>query len=128
LNASSESNLDEAFTKLGQLRADALMVHIDALFQARNKQIVALAERYAVPTMYVGHQFVQLGGLISYGTNVDDMDRQAGIYIGKIAPRYGAFFGAASPEPCSTRASALISILATPVINLSARQLWQIPK
>jgi putative ABC transport system substrate-binding protein len=86
LNASSERDLDDAFTKLGQLRADALMVHIDALFQAqaRDQQIVALAERYAVPTMYASRQFPPLGGLISYGTNVDDMDRQAGIYIGKI--------------------------------------------
>jgi putative tryptophan/tyrosine transport system substrate-binding protein len=62
------------------------MVHIDALFQAqaRDQQIVAPAERYAVPTMYASRQFPPLGGLISYGTNVDDMDRQAGIYIGKI--------------------------------------------
>jgi putative ABC transport system substrate-binding protein len=84
VDASREKELDEAFAKVAQMRADALMVHIDALFQARDKQIVALAGRYALPTMYASRQFPPLGGLMSYGTNVDEMDRQAGIYLGKI--------------------------------------------
>jgi putative tryptophan/tyrosine transport system substrate-binding protein len=84
INASSERELDEAFAKVGLLHVDALMVHIDALFNAQYKKIIALAEQYAVPTMYALHQVTQYGGLISYGTNVDDMDRQAGSYIGKI--------------------------------------------
>jgi putative tryptophan/tyrosine transport system substrate-binding protein len=84
VNASSEGELDEAFVKIAQLRVDALMVHIDALFNAQYRKIIALAERYAVPTMYANHQAPQSGGLMSYGTNVDEMDRQAGIYIGKI--------------------------------------------
>jgi putative ABC transport system substrate-binding protein len=84
VNASSERELDEAFAKVAQMPADALMVHIDALFQGRDKQIIALAERYALPTMYSSRQFPPLGGLMSYGTNVDEMDRQAGIYVGKI--------------------------------------------
>jgi putative tryptophan/tyrosine transport system substrate-binding protein len=84
VNASSEGELDEAFVKIAQLRVDALMVHIDALFNAQYRKIIALAERYAVPTMYANHQAPLSGGLMSYGTNVDEMDRQAGIYIGKI--------------------------------------------
>jgi putative ABC transport system substrate-binding protein len=84
VNASSERELDDVFAKLRELRADALMVHIDALFQAQNKQIVALAERHAIPTIYASPFYARAGGLISYGTNVDDMDRQAGMYIGKI--------------------------------------------
>jgi putative ABC transport system substrate-binding protein len=84
VNASSERELDDVFAKLRELRAGALMVHIDALFNAQNKQIVALAERHAIPTMYASPPFARAGGLISYGTNVDDMDRQAGMYIGKI--------------------------------------------
>jgi putative tryptophan/tyrosine transport system substrate-binding protein len=84
VNAGSEPELDEAFAKIGQLRADALLVHIDALFNAQDKKIIALAERYAVPTMYPNHQDAQDGGLMSYGTNIDEMDRQAGMYIGKI--------------------------------------------
>jgi putative ABC transport system substrate-binding protein len=84
VNASSERELDEAFAKIRQLRADALMVHVDALFNAQYKKIVALAEQYAVPTIYASQPAPRAGGLISYGTNVDVMDRQAGIYIGKI--------------------------------------------
>ena len=84
VHASSEDELGEAFARLHQVGADALMVHIDALFQSHDKQIVALAERHGVPTMYSSRQFPPLGGLISYGTNVDNMDQQAGIYIGKI--------------------------------------------
>jgi putative ABC transport system substrate-binding protein len=84
VNASSESELDDAFAKVRQLGADALMVHIDALFNARYNQIVALTERYRLPTMHVGPNWPRAGGLISYGTDVDEMDRQAGIYIGKI--------------------------------------------
>jgi ABC-type uncharacterized transport system substrate-binding protein len=67
-----------------ELRADALMVHIDALFNARIPEIVALAERYAVPTIYAIPEYPRAGGLISYGTSVGDMDRQAGAYIGRI--------------------------------------------
>jgi putative tryptophan/tyrosine transport system substrate-binding protein len=84
LNASSERELDQAFAELPRLRADALMVHIDALFNAQYKQIVALAEQYAVPTMYAIPQATRAGGLISYGTNVGVLQREAGIYIGRI--------------------------------------------
>jgi putative ABC transport system substrate-binding protein len=84
INASSEHELDEAFAKMSQSHIDALMVHIDALFNAQYKKIIALAEQYAVPTMYAAHQVAQFGGLMSYGTNVAEMQRQAGSYIGRI--------------------------------------------
>jgi putative tryptophan/tyrosine transport system substrate-binding protein len=84
ISASSESDFDEAFAKIRQLRADALMVHVDALFNAQYKKIVALAEQYAVPTIYAIQTAPRAGGLISYGTNTDVISRQAGIYIGKI--------------------------------------------
>jgi putative tryptophan/tyrosine transport system substrate-binding protein len=84
VNASAESELDEAFAKISRLHADALIVHVDALFNAQYREIVALAARYAVPAMYATPQATRAGGLISYGTDVDDMDRQAGVYIGKI--------------------------------------------
>jgi len=82
--ATNEHELDDAFVKIAKLRADALMVHIDALFNAQYKKIIALAEQYAVPTMYAIGQAAQAGGLMSYATNVDEMERQAGMYIGKI--------------------------------------------
>jgi putative ABC transport system substrate-binding protein len=84
VNASAESELNEAFEKTIRLQCDALIVHIDALFNAQYAKIVALAAQYAVPTMYAMRQATQAGGLISYGTDVDEMDRQAGMYVGKI--------------------------------------------
>ena len=84
VQAGSDRELDDAFAKAVQLRADALIVHIDALFQARDKQVVALAAKYAIPTMYSTRQFTPLGGLISYGTEPADVYRQAGAYAGRI--------------------------------------------
>jgi len=74
------------FANIGDRRIDALMVHIDALFnaQVQAKKIIALAEQYAVPAMFANHNAPKIGALMSYGTNVDEMDRQAGGYIGKI--------------------------------------------
>jgi putative tryptophan/tyrosine transport system substrate-binding protein len=84
VQAGNDRELDDAFAKAVQLRADALIVHIDALFQARDKQVVALAAKYAIPTMYSTRQFTPLGGLISYGTEPADVYRQAGTYAGRV--------------------------------------------
>ncbi len=84
VNARSEPDLDAAFAEVARLRADALIVHIDALFQAQSKKIIALAAQYAVPTMYAPRESILQGGLISYGTDVSQMDRQAGVYVGRI--------------------------------------------
>jgi putative ABC transport system substrate-binding protein len=84
INASSDHEIDQAFASIGQRHVDALMVHVDALFNAQIKKIVALVDQYAVPTMFANHNAPKLGALMSYGTNVDEMDRQAGVYIGKI--------------------------------------------
>jgi putative tryptophan/tyrosine transport system substrate-binding protein len=84
VQADNDRDLDDAFAKAVQLRADALIVHIDALFQAHDKQVVALAAKYAIPTMYSTRQFTPLGGLISYGTEPADVYRQAGAYTGRV--------------------------------------------
>jgi putative tryptophan/tyrosine transport system substrate-binding protein len=84
VNAGSEHDFDEAFAKIREVRADALMVHIDALFNAQYKKIVTLAEQYAVPAIYPNRQAAVGGGLMSYGTDSGAIFRQAGIYIGKI--------------------------------------------
>jgi putative ABC transport system substrate-binding protein len=84
VHAGSVRELDDAFVKTRQLAADALIVHIDALFQANDKQVVALAAKYAVPTMYALRQFTRLGGLISYGTEPAGVYHQAGVYVGRI--------------------------------------------
>ncbi len=84
LKAGKESEIDAAFTALVQLDADALVIGADPLFYDRREQLVALAARQSVPTMYEWREFVAAGGLISYGTSLAGAWRQVGIYVGKI--------------------------------------------
>ena len=84
LKASSEREIDAAFATLVQLRAGALVISADALFNDRSDQIVALARRYSVPTIYEWRDAVAAGGLISYGTSRQDAYRQSAILVGRI--------------------------------------------
>jgi putative ABC transport system substrate-binding protein len=84
LGASNESEIDAAFRTLVEFRAGALVVGADPFFDTRRDQIVALAAHDAVPAMYVWREFVAAGGLISYGTDLADTMRQAGVLAGKI--------------------------------------------
>jgi putative ABC transport system substrate-binding protein len=84
LNASTEPELKEAFSQAVQQRADALLVHVDALFNDHVEQIIRLAQQHALPTMAANPQFPALGGLVSYGADSFDLIRQAGIYVGRI--------------------------------------------
>ena len=83
-NASRPSEIDTAFSDLVQQRADALQVSSDGFLLTHPDQIVALAERHAVPAIYAWPQYPAVGGLMSYGTNIRDAWRQAGIYAGRI--------------------------------------------
>jgi putative ABC transport system substrate-binding protein len=84
LKAGTESEIETAFANLGNLRTDALVIGDDPLFSARLGQLVALASRYAVPTMYQFREFAPAGGLISYGPSVAAAIREAGVYAGRI--------------------------------------------
>jgi putative ABC transport system substrate-binding protein len=84
LKAGSESEIDVAFANLVQLHAGALLLGSDAFFNTRHEQIVALAARNAIPTIYEWRNYVAAGGLISYGVNAPAAFRQVGIYVGKI--------------------------------------------
>jgi putative ABC transport system substrate-binding protein len=84
LNASTESQIDAAFGALIELRATALIVSVDAFLNNCRGQIVALAARYAVPAVYGVRDYVNAGGLMSYGTDLVDVYREQGIYAGKI--------------------------------------------
>jgi putative ABC transport system substrate-binding protein len=84
LKASRESEIDAAFASVVQLHAGALVVGADPFLSSRREQLVALASRHAVPAIYDWREFVAAGGLISYGTSLPAVYRQAGIYAGKI--------------------------------------------
>jgi ABC-type uncharacterized transport system substrate-binding protein len=84
LKASTESEIDAAFTSLAQLQAGALVVGADAFFNSRREQLVALASRHGVPAIYERREFTTAGGLISYGPSFTAISRQLGVYVGKI--------------------------------------------
>src|SRR5262245_31100443 len=84
LEASSELDFEAAFAKLVQNRASTLVVASDPFFFGRRQQLVALAARHAVPTIYEWREFAEAGGLASYGTNLTESYRQAGIYTRRI--------------------------------------------
>jgi putative ABC transport system substrate-binding protein len=84
LTASTERDLDAAFTTMVRRQAGALIVMPDPFFFLRRAQLIALAARYAVPTIYPARDFTESGGLMSYGPNLLDLAPQAGTYAGKI--------------------------------------------
>jgi putative tryptophan/tyrosine transport system substrate-binding protein len=84
VRAASEDEIDAAFEAVVRRRANALHVPGDALFFGRRDKLVALSERHAIPAIYAQREFVDLGGLMSYGANVADADRIAGGYVGRI--------------------------------------------
>jgi putative tryptophan/tyrosine transport system substrate-binding protein len=83
-NASTESEIDAAFAALSARRLGALLIANHPLFTTRREQIIALAARYAVPTIYVEREFARSGGLISYGTDLPEVYRLTGGYAGRI--------------------------------------------
>ena len=84
LKASNEGEIDAAFATMSQTRAGAVLVGADPFFNDRREQIVTLAARHALPANYEQREFVEAGGLMSYGTRLTDAYRQNGIYVGRI--------------------------------------------
>jgi putative ABC transport system substrate-binding protein len=84
LKAGTESEIDDAFASLVQLRTDGLIVSPNAFFVSRRELLVVLASRYAIPAIYPRRQFATAGGLISYGSSLTAVYRRMGIYVGKI--------------------------------------------
>ena len=84
LKARTGREIDAAFVNLVQAQTGALLVGNDLLFNNRIEQLIALAARHAIPTMYLSRDFVVAGGLISYGTSLIENYRQAGLYTGRI--------------------------------------------
>jgi putative tryptophan/tyrosine transport system substrate-binding protein len=84
LNASSEQELDAAFTSLAKLGVGALLVGSDPFFNSRRSYLVSLAARARVPAIYELREYVVAGGLMSYGTSLVNGYRQVGLYTGRI--------------------------------------------
>ena len=84
LHASSEQEIDTAFMTLVQVRAGALVIGTDALFNSRSEQLAVLTLRDEVPAIYQFREFVLSGGLASFGTTVVDTYRPLGVYTGRI--------------------------------------------
>src|SRR5215831_3812307 len=84
LNASTIGDIDAAFAILVRERMDALFVIPDSFFANRRVQLATLAVRHAIPAAYAQRDYVEVGGLMSYGTNLADARRQVGIYTGRV--------------------------------------------
>jgi len=84
LHASTEREIDTVFATLLQLQARGLVIGHDAFFNSQNERLAALALRHAMPTIYQFREFAAAGGLMSYGTDLADSHRQAGVYVGRI--------------------------------------------
>jgi putative tryptophan/tyrosine transport system substrate-binding protein len=83
LNASSQSEIEDAFAALVRERA-ALQLGVDPLFGSYAEKIIGLAARHLVPTIYPWREFTVRGGLMNYGTTILDVFRQIGVYTGRI--------------------------------------------
>jgi putative ABC transport system substrate-binding protein len=84
LHASSERDFEGVFAKLSQLRAGGLVVAGGPFFVSRREQIAAMALRHAVPVAFQHREFTAAGGLLSYGSDITELYRLAGIYTGRI--------------------------------------------
>jgi putative tryptophan/tyrosine transport system substrate-binding protein len=84
LRASTASEIDRAFEQLARGEASALLVSADPFFNSRREQIVALSARNRLVTIYHFREFVEAGGLMSYGSSIAESYRQAGVYAGRI--------------------------------------------
>ena len=84
IHAENEGDIEPAFASMAQLKVGGVLVAADPFFNAKRGQIVSLAAKYALPAVYEQRPFATAGGLMSYGTNLADAYRRAGIYTGRI--------------------------------------------
>jgi putative ABC transport system substrate-binding protein len=83
-NAETEQEIEGAFASLAQKGIEALLVAPAALFENRRIPLTGLAVRYRIPTMYPTREYVEVGGLMSYGASWEEQFRQVGVYTGRI--------------------------------------------
>ena len=83
-DASTEHEIDSAFVKMAQRRPDALFVAPDSYYSTRRQQLIRLAARHAIPAVYAVRDYVEEGGLMSYGPSIIDMFYRVGRYAGQV--------------------------------------------
>ena len=116
VNAASEAEIDRAFEVMKQMRADAVLVASDAFFTSRREQIATLAARNALPASYAFREFPMVGGLMSYGPNIADLYRQAGVYAARI-------LNGAKPADLPVQQSNKVEL----VVNMKAAKALRLP-
>jgi putative ABC transport system substrate-binding protein len=84
IRVSTSREIDTAFAAFAREPPDALFIGTDGFFTSRRVQLVQQATHHSLPALYPGREFSEIGGLISYGTNIADAFHQAGIYAGRI--------------------------------------------
>jgi putative ABC transport system substrate-binding protein len=84
VRASNENEIDTAFANMAGRRVSAVLVDVDAYFGSRTEQLVALAARHRIPASFNNRRYVEAGGLMSYGPDLDDAMHQGAIYVGRI--------------------------------------------
>ena len=84
INATQSLEIDAAFATMMAERADALLSTPDPFFNSRRVQLSTLAARHSIPAIYAAREYVDAGGLMSYGTNLAEMFRQVGVYTGRV--------------------------------------------
>ena len=84
VRASTSREIDAAFAAFAHERPDALFVASDPFFNSRRLQLSLLAMRHAMPAVYSGREYAEVGGLMTYGSDITDAYRRAGTYVGRI--------------------------------------------
>jgi putative ABC transport system substrate-binding protein len=115
LEASNNREIDAAFATFANERPDALFVSSGPLFTSRRVQLVLLATRHGVPATYPDVEYVQAGGLMSYGASKAEAYRQVGVYAGRILKDASP---ADLPIVQSTRFELCINLQAARVLGL----------
>jgi putative ABC transport system substrate-binding protein len=84
VNASTSHEINAAFATFVRERPDVLFVGLDVFLNNRRAQLVNLASRYTLPAIFSNRDFAEIGGLMSYGSDIKDAYRQVGVYVGRI--------------------------------------------
>jgi putative ABC transport system substrate-binding protein len=84
LEASTSGEIDAAFATFARERTDVLFVGPDPFFTSRRVQFAIMAARHAIPATYAAREFAEVGGLMTYGTSLEDTYRQVGSYAARV--------------------------------------------